>query len=230
MPTRPSKENSQNSEMPASFASAARASLSVIGLNLDEAPPGVKPRQRSINAIDSAIAGIDGETVGHGVRNSIGAIRTLAGERGARSVHEVFEDKSLVSLYRIPADSIEADSANREIAKRELAYWAAENANRPSPGTRIAVGVDPATRVLLQKAMGNIGSMARDFQDLGRRWGDQFGGEYFDFDRSETLAKAAYSKTSGAVNGSSSQQSSTGSAQPASNLSSPQKGKGARGL
>ncbi|MFD5426754.1 DUF4157 domain-containing protein [Streptomyces sp. NPDC127084] len=142
-----------------------KAATSLFGLAKDEVAPGA-PRQRAVKHIRDLLKeqGLEGEdTVGSRVADAIDGIKTVGGERGSRTIHEVFTRPELAELYAIPNSDPRAPEAHKRIAAMELAYWQAEHQRAPSEGTRIATQVDVATRVQLQQSVGATTAYMRRF-------------------------------------------------------------------
>lgn len=175
----------------ATWTDMARASVGVLRVNQDPRPA-TDSRLAAMNHIDGvlrAAGAVDQPTVGSGVMHSIGGIRTVAGENGARDVHSVFQDPSLAQYYTIPANDPRAPAAHRAIAERELGYWQEEHRRNPSAGSAAAVGVNVETRAAIQSAVASTAHWADRFQRHGQSMGDQFGG--MDFTQGGYSADAA---------------------------------------
>ena len=158
------------------LADMFKASLGVFRLRSDATAP-QPSRKMAVSHIAKVLAdsGQEGEeTVGSGVMTSIGAIEALAGENGARDIHTVFTRPELSELYRIPANDPRAATAHRAIAEQELAYWRSQHAAKPSVGTGVAINVDAATRVRLQKTLGSALQWSEAFRKAAAQAGNQF--------------------------------------------------------
>ncbi|MDQ0808409.1 hypothetical protein QFZ63_000123 [Streptomyces sp. B3I7] len=168
----------------ASVLDLARTGLQILKIRKDDLPEsGRQPRRESMEHIATVLKQEDlqgRETVGSGVRNSIEAIWTVAGEHGARDVHKVLTDPELSPLYKLPANDPGARAAHAIIAAKELEYWTQQHQIRPSVGTTLATALPAATRAGIQERMGSVGTTADRFVRHAASLGDQFGhGHYF---------------------------------------------------
>ncbi|GLW19841.1 hypothetical protein Stsp01_65840 [Streptomyces sp. NBRC 13847] len=140
---------------------AAKKSFpSLVNMALKDAAPEGHPRRDAIEHIRKTVAegrkeGKAGpeRTVGECVANTIGLIKLVAGERGARAIDTVFKDPRIAEEYLKPCSDV---AAHYKIARFEMSYWDTENRKNPSEGTRAAKNASPEDRVALQMRFGPI--------------------------------------------------------------------------